>query len=112
MQDSWWNEIDAAVTVTDARGVIQWMNEASEEQFSDDGGRELLGTSVFDCHPEPSLTMVRDLYKTRRSNHYVVRKGERLSAVHQIPRFDGETFQGFVEIVCPLPGQLYEVERG
>ena len=73
----WWETIPAAVTVTDAEGIIVAMNDASKTTFAADGGGDLIGRSVFDCHPEPALTRTRDLYRDRVPNHYTIEKDGR-----------------------------------
>jgi len=65
MSDDWTWEIPAAVTVTDAKGVILAMNKAAREVFKTDGGAALIGTNVLDCHPEPGRTKTAELYEKK-----------------------------------------------
>lgn len=107
----WWETIPAAVTVTDAEGIIVAMNEASKTTFAADGGGDLIGRSVFDCHPEPALSRTRDLYRDREPNHYTIEKDGRRKIIHQLPLWREGVFGGFVEISIPIPEPLPHFKR-
>ena len=77
-----------------------------------DGGGNLVGRSVFDCHPEPARTRARALHENAAPNHYTIRKRGLRKIVHQLPWFDGGRFAGVVEISLPIPEDLPEFERG
>ena len=107
----WLKEFPVAVTVTAADGTITEMNGRSIEAFKEDGGAALLGTSVFDCHPEPSKTKTYQLYDRMTPNHYTIRKKGQKKIIHQIPWFEGGRFGGFVEISIPIPDELPHFDR-
>jgi transcriptional regulator with PAS, ATPase and Fis domain len=109
---SWIEQLAAAVTVTDADGRIVAMNARSRETFASSGGGALVGHSVFDCHPEPAASKTRALYASQQPNHYTIRKNGQKKIVHQLPRFEGTTFAGFVEISIPIPDDLPHFDRG
>ncbi len=102
----WIEEAPAAITVTDAKGTILAMNALAQATFADDGGEELIGRSIFDCHPEPALTRTRALYRDRAANHYTIEKAGRWKMIHQLPWFQAGAFAGFVEISIPVPESL------
>lgn len=104
-------DLPAAVTVTDADGTLIAMNARSRETFAADGGGALIGRSVFDCHPEPARTATRELHRRREPNHYTIVKGGRRKMVHQLPWFRGSSFAGFVEITIPVPDVLPSFDR-
>ncbi len=111
-ETSWAEEAPLAITVTDERGTIVAMNARSRETFAADGGAALIGRSVFDCHPEPARSRLRELYETRRPNHYTISKGGRRKIIHQIPWTRDGRFAGFVEISIPIPDELPHFDRG
>lgn len=100
----WDKELGASVTVTDANGIILWMNDMARSKLSD--GRDLVGQNVFDCHPEPSRTMTINLYKSRQPNHYTISKAGQRKIIHQMPWSRDGVFAGFVEISIPIPETL------
>jgi transcriptional regulator with PAS, ATPase and Fis domain len=108
----WIEEFPASVTVTDAAGVIIAMNARARATFEAEGGGALVGSSVFDCHPEPARTRTLELYETRSPNHYTIAKGGQRKIIHQLPWFDGGAFAGFVEISIPIPEALPHFDRG
>jgi transcriptional regulator with PAS, ATPase and Fis domain len=108
---AWVAELPAAVTVTDESGTILAMNARALEGFAADGGAALLGTNVFDCHPEPALTKTLELFAKRAPNHYTISKGGQKKIIHQLPWYRDGAFAGFVEISIPVPGTLPHFDR-
>jgi len=107
----WLLELPAAVTVTDAEGRIVEMNRRAQETFAAEGGAELLGRSLFDCHPEPARARLRALFASQRPNHYTIQKGGRRKIIHQLPWFRDGVFAGMVELSVPLPAELPHFDR-
>lgn len=106
MSAKWTERLFAAITVTDADGIITYMNAASSQVFSADGGLQPIGTNVLDCHPEPSRTKLAQMYKDRQPNHYTIEKNGQRKIIHQMPLFNGDQFCGYVEISIPIPDHL------
>ena len=50
--EPWVKEFPAEVMVCDSDGIILAMNNHAEALFADDGGSDLLGRNVLDCHPD------------------------------------------------------------
>ena len=111
-EKSWTEELRVAITVTDADGKILEMNARSREMHAPDGGGELVGKSLFPCHPEPALTKTRELYRRQAPNHYTVCRNGQKKIIHQLPWFEGGAFAGFVEISIPIPDDLPHFDRG
>jgi len=108
---TWVDGVAVAITVTAADGTITEMNPRSVETFAADGGAELVGRSVFDCHPEPALTKTIELYRDRQPNSYTIRRHGQRKIIHQLPWFEDGRFAGFVEISIPIPDELTHFER-
>ena len=51
-EGAWVRELKAAITVCDREGVALEMNDRAAATHEKDGGRELIGRSILDCHPE------------------------------------------------------------
>jgi hypothetical protein len=106
---AWVDGFPGAVTVCDQDGIILEMNEGSRESFAREGGAELIGSQVLDCHPEPSRSKLRAIMDERRSNVYTVEKGGAHKLVVQAPWYrEGpeREFGGYVEIVLPVSGEM------
>jgi transcriptional regulator with PAS, ATPase and Fis domain len=110
-QPSWVDEIDMAVTVTDADGTILAMNRRSVETFAKDGGAALVGQSVLDCHPEPARSQLAEMLATERPHHYTISKNGTREAIHQLPWYRDGAFAGFVELSVPIGDHLPHFDR-
>jgi PAS domain-containing protein len=103
---NWFNEFPGAVTVCDRHGVIVYMNEKSVKAFEADGGLELLGRSLLDCHPEPSRSQVADLLAHPRVHAYTIEKRGVRKLIYQAPWFEGGTFKGLAELSLEIPESM------
>lgn len=104
-------EFPAAITVCDSAGIILEMNAKAAEDFKDEGGRQLIGTNVFDCHPEPAKSKLKDLMKKKQANVYTTEEAGVRKLVCQIPWFMAEKFRGFVEITQVISGEIPNIIR-
>ena len=100
---SWVDEFPGAVTVCDREGIILELNQKAAETFKEDGGMELIGKNLFDCHPEPSLTKLKELFETRQVNVYTTEKDGIHKLIYQSPWTKNGKFAGFVEISLVIP---------
>jgi hypothetical protein len=98
--------INAAVTICDLEGTLVYMNEKSQEVFKDDGGKELIWKSIYDCHPEPARTKVKDLISGGTTNIYTVEKKGVKKIIYQSPWRNEQGIAGMVEISIELPAEL------
>jgi transcriptional regulator with PAS, ATPase and Fis domain len=102
----WLKQINAAVTICDEQGMIVYMNERSEEVFETDGGKELVGKSVFDCHPEPALSKLKELLSSGGTNVYTIEKNGKKKIIYQSPWRTENAVAGMIEISFELPAEL------
>jgi transcriptional regulator with PAS, ATPase and Fis domain len=109
---SWWNEIDAAVTVCDAQGIILEMNDQAVRTFAADGGRSLLGKNFWDCHPELAREKIRRIMETQTTNCYTIEKNGVKKMIYQTPWYEKGVFRGLVEISLVIPSAMSHFVRG
>ncbi len=100
---AWVHEFPAAVTVCDATGIILEMNARSIETFARDGGAELIGRNVLDCHPEPSRTQLATMLAEKASNAYTIEKNGVRKLIYQSPWYENGEYRGFVEMSLVIP---------
>jgi PAS domain-containing protein len=103
---AWIREFPAAVTVCDADGIILEMNERAAETFARDGGVELIGRNVLDCHPEPSRSQLAAMLAARTPNVYTIEKNGVRKLIYQSPWFVAGEYRGFVELSLVLPAAM------
>ena len=102
----WIQEFPAAITVCDANGVILAMNEKSIATFAEDGGKNLIGRNLLDCHTEPARTKVSELLESKSSNVYTIEKGGIKKLIYQSPWYSLGKYAGFVELSLPIPSEM------
>jgi PAS domain-containing protein len=109
---TWIKEFPGAITVCDAEGIILAMNDASLRTFEEDGGEELIGTSVLGCHPEPARSKLERMMATQQANVYTIEKNGVRKLVYQTPWYENGHYAGFVEMVLVIPNEMPHFVRG
>ncbi len=103
---NWADDLDAAITVCDRKGIIVYMNNRSILQFRKYGGELLIGKSLIDCHPEPSLSKLLNMLDDPKNNIYTTEKNGSRKLIVQKPWIQDNDFRGIVEISFELPGKI------
>ncbi len=103
---SWIEEFPGAVTVCDRDGIILEMNARAAETFAADGGRQLIGRCLFDCHPEPARTKVQALVVSGQKNVYTIEKHGVKKLIYQSPWYQDGQYAGFVELALEIPFEM------
>jgi len=110
-QHSWYKVFPGAITVTNEKGEMIEMNEASAEMFKKDGGYQLIGRNAITCHKEPTQSKVRKIYDTQSFNIYSITKNGKKQLVYQAPYFINGDFAGIVELLLDLPDEIPHFNR-
>jgi hypothetical protein len=106
MKKEWFHSLDAAITICDKKGVIVYMNRKSIESFKKEGGKNLLGTSLLDCHPGGSRKTIEKMLKLKKENIYSIEKEGVKKLIVQKPVFEHGDFAGLMEISIVLPKEM------
>ncbi len=109
--ETWFRNFPAAITVTDADGIIIDLNNEAAEMFKKNGGYALIGKNAIDCHPEPSLMKVKQMYENGTLNVYTITKNGQKKLIYQAPYFINGDFSGFVEMCLDLPEEIPHFNR-
>jgi PAS domain S-box-containing protein len=100
----WVEGFPVAVTVCDTEGTILEMNQRADKSFRNQGGKNLIGSNVLDCHPKEAREKLKGLMERREANVYTVEKkggGRRL--IYQSPWYRDGEYAGFVEMILTIP---------
>lgn len=100
----WAEEINAAVTVCDAEGVILFMNSRARQTFARHG--DLIGKNLFECHSECSRMKIRHMLATGESNAYTISKEGQRKMIYQTPWRREGVIAGMVEISMVIPEEM------
>ena len=66
----------------------------------------MIGTSLYDCHPEPAKSIIRRLLQEQASNTYFIEENGVRKLVQQTPWYDEGQFAGLTETITVLPDQV------
>jgi len=105
-QYPWAQELPFAITVSDQHGNILLMNDKSVKTFEKYGGLNLIGASLFDCHPAPAREKLKDMLVNHQVNAYTIEKEGLKKMIYQSPWFENGEFAGYVELSLVLPQDM------
>mgnify|MGYP001065736453 CR=1 FL=1 len=99
----WVEEFPGSITVCDPAGIILEMNARAAETFAKDGGKALVGTSLLDCHPEPSRSQLLIMMETHQTHVYIITEKGVRQLIYECPWYLDGAYAGFMELILPLP---------
>jgi len=109
---NWMEECALSIIVSDPSGKILYMNTVAADAYLHLGGKLLIGSSMFECHPEPALTKLKELMDQRHSNVYTIEKNGIHKMVLQSPWVQDGTYAGYIELIFPIPVEIPHYIRG
>jgi transcriptional regulator with PAS, ATPase and Fis domain len=105
-ENKWIKEFPAAVTVSDPEGILLEMNDKAAKSMAKDGGYELIGKNMLDCHPDPARGKLERLMESRKVNVYTIEKNGIKKLIYQSPWFKDGRYAGFVELSLEIPFEM------
>jgi transcriptional regulator with PAS, ATPase and Fis domain len=102
---------EGAVTISDLEGTIIYLNEKAISTFKNDGGRDLIGKNLKDCHGEKSNEIIRQILATKKKNVYTIEKKGRKKLIFQAPWYKGSEISGLVELSLEIPFEMPHFNR-
>ncbi len=107
----WVQELPAEVMVCDSAGLILAMNDHAGLLFADDGGKQLLGKNVLDCHPHPAFAKLEGMLADRSVNCYFNTENDEKRFFFQSPWYQDGRYSGYVEISFAVPEDIPHFKR-
>lgn len=108
----WPDDFTGSITVCDPQGIILYMNEKSAATFAADGGFDLIGRSLLDCHSAASRAKLQQMLSSRQKNVYTIEKQGVKKLIYQTPWFEGTEYRGFIELSLEIPFEMPHFVRG
>jgi hypothetical protein len=102
-KNAWIKEFPAAATISDTQGVILEMNDKAAKYMEKDGGYDLIGKNMLDCHPDPARGKLERLMDERKTNVYTIEKNGIKKLIYQTPWYQDGKYAGFVELSIEIP---------
>ncbi len=90
----------------DPQGTILFMNDRAAKNLESDGGYELIGKNLLECHPQPAREKLDSMLTTRTSNIYTIEKNGIKKLIYQSPWFQQGKYAGFVELSLEIPYEM------
>ena len=107
----WTKDVDFAITICDQDGLILGMNDKSCKTFAKYGGSELLGESIFSCHPSGAQEKIRQIFSTHNPNVYTIEKDGQKKLIYQAPWYEHGELRGLVELSLVIPAEMPHYQR-
>jgi len=98
--------LDAAIIVIDTEGKIIYLNDKAITNFDKDGGRDLLGKNLQDCHNDDSNRKIEEMLVTKEKNIYTIEKKGIKKLIYQTPWYKEKKFGGLVELSLEIPFEM------
>ncbi len=102
----WIEKLDGNVIVSDADGKIIYMNERALAAYEKDGGRDLIGRDLLECHSEASRKKIMEIMTSGKKNVYTIEKRGKKKIIYQSPWFADGIFRGITELSLEIPFEM------
>ena len=102
----WIDKLDGNVIVSDAAGKIIYMNEKAISAYEKDGGKDLIGKDLLECHSESSRKKILEIMRSGRKNVYTIGKKGKKKIIYQSPWFVDGNFRGIIELSLEIPFEM------
>lgn len=102
----WAKELKMAITVCDKDGKIVYMNDQSQKTFQKPDSPAILGSNLFDCHPEKAQLKIREMMATGENNAYTIEKNGKTKMIYQTPWTENGWIKGMIECSFEIPVDL------
>jgi transcriptional regulator with PAS, ATPase and Fis domain len=106
MDGAWIKEFPGAITVCDREGIVLEMNDRAASTFENDGGRDLIGKNLLECHPEPARKMLEGMLQAGQPNVYTIEKNGIKKLIFQTPWYRDGGYKGFIELALEVPFEM------
>ena len=100
------DQLDGNVIVCDAQAYVIYMNEKAITHYAKDGGADLIGRNLMDCHSERSREKIWEIMTTHQKNVYTIEKKGKKKIIYQTPWMNGEVFKGIIEFSFEIPFEI------
>ena len=105
-EHEWIKEFPAAVTICDTQGIILEMNDKAALNYEKDGGYDLIGKNMLDCHPEKARAKTEHLLTSHEKNIYTIEKNGIKKLIYQTPWYKDGVYSGIVELSVEIPFEM------
>jgi transcriptional regulator with PAS, ATPase and Fis domain len=102
----WLQQLPCAVTVCDKDYTILYLNDRAAEVNAKEGGKNLVGRNLMDCHPPEAQAKLRKVMSSARPNVYTIERNGVRKMIYQAHWKKNGRVAGLVEITFELPREV------
>lgn len=110
-ENDWCNEIAMEIMVSTRDGKIVEMNKAAQTVFKPDGGLNLLGKDILECHPQPARQKLLNMMDTQNTNAFLDTENGIKRFYFQSPWYLSGEYSGFIELSFEVGGEIPHYKR-
>ncbi|MBQ6268875.1 MAG: PAS domain-containing protein [Bacteroidetes bacterium] len=107
MDNSFFNEIDAAITICDLNFKIVYMNNKSKNTFQN----KKIGDDILACHNPHSIEIMNNIISTKKANVYSIDKNGIKKIIYQTPWLENNEVKGLIEFSFVVPVDMPNYKR-
>jgi transcriptional regulator with PAS, ATPase and Fis domain len=100
---NWIKEFPVSIMLCDNNGNIIEMNEKAASTFKDDGGYDLIGKNLYECHSAASNEKIKQILDEKKPNIYTIEKNGIKKLIYQSPSYENGEMKGLVELSIEIP---------
>lgn len=104
--DSFLKEVNFAVTVSDEKGNIIYLNDKAVKTFEKYGGQAIIGRNLDEFHAAHSNEVISKMMSDAGTNCYTIEKNGIKKLIYQTPWYDEGVLKGLIELSLEIPGDL------
>jgi len=108
----WFENLDGNVIVSDRNNIVIYMNKKALASYENEGGADLIGKNLMDCHNPRSQEIIRHILDTGENNIYTIEKKGKKKIIYQTPWKVEGVIQGIVELSLEIPFEMPHYIRG
>ena len=102
----WIDEFPGMISVCDKDGKILVMNNKIADYFASTGGKDLIGSNIYDCHSPKSAAMIKQMISHPKTRVYTTEEDGQKELVIHAPWYQNGEFSGLVEITVQFEGEI------
>ena len=111
MKNTWAYTFPAEIIVCDDEGIILEMNETAIRQYRKEGGAAMIGSNVFDHHPEPARKQAQEMSTNQKYTQYTTEKNGLKRLVCIAPWYQNKQYAGFTLLTLDLSDNMANIVK-
>jgi sensor histidine kinase regulating citrate/malate metabolism len=100
---NWTKNFSAAITICNKEGVITYLNDQAAAMFANNGGYDLIGKNLSECHRQSSTEKMAEIMRSGKPHVYTTEKKGTKRLFYQAPHIENGEVLGIVDLAMEIP---------